>query len=471
MSCTTCSLTFTDGPKSGTSENYEGIWLVDENSIWVFFLQEPIEDWASLPILGTDSIFVAHMVVGWFSMTEGKYTSPRVTVEFYPEREARDVKDEVEDVLMGEDEEKAVGEKLLEEEIVEENVEEEIVEENVEDEEKAFEEEARAALVYFASFFDTLNSVSATILQICTSANEGRLMITKEGRCRLKFLNDTVDLISKLVSSQPRTIRFFQPFVFLLQNIGRRMKDILEMLGKIEISTATITDNFDIFELKLRGQLEEMKTLFPPNATSLVSPVSIISNKAARAVWLKSFGNVHYTTFDNLILMLNIEIIQTGGEKLSTDMKMYLRYLVNFPADDVITTYKFNQLVCLFGLDDFEKNFRRLAEKKGFCGLINRIQAYEILTMSSHPLPLLVRMSRTDPHFLAFSYKDAKGKISHRVNKDSHGQPIQVEKFIRDKFPHHTLVNMQLNLEKIFGENPSTRSLLEYASELSGYYH
>ena len=461
MSCTTCSLTFTDGPKMGTSVCYEGTWLMNENEMWFFFLEAPV-NWTTLSILDTDLIFGDGLVIGWYSLTEGEYTPRAFRVA--EAMSGEDVMEafgkclkvlDAEDVLVGEDDKKAV--------------EKEILDENVDEEEKALEEEDCSAL---GSFVNISSSVSATILQICTSANEGRLMIAKEGRCRLKFLNDTVRLISDLVSSQPLATRIFQPFVFLLQNIGRRMSDILEMLRKIDERKATITNNFDIFELKLREQLEEMKTLFPPNAASLVSPTSIISDKVARAAWLNSFGNIHFTTFDNLVKMLiKYKMIHCIGGESSPPTEMYLRYLVNFPADDVISTYKFNHLVCLFGLRDFEENFRYLTEKKGFCGLINRIEAYEILTVSPHSLPVLVRMSRTEPHFLAFSYKDAKGKIFHRVNKDSYGHPIQVEEFIRDKFPHHTLVDMKLNLEKIFGENPLTRSLLEYASESAGYCH
>ena len=324
---------------------------------------------------------------------------------------------------------------------------------------------------YLSTFFKMQGSVSSCIIDICSLADQGHLGLTKEGRCRLKFLDDTVKLITKLVSFQTSDVRLFTPFAILLQNISNRMKDVLATLGKIKNVQTTITENFDIFELKLRAHWEEMMSLFPPGAASLASPVVVISDLNARKMWLTSFGDAYYTTFNKFISMVDTEMVMDGKEKLTDRMKECLRYLINFPEDDVITTYKFNQLICLFGLEDFEKNFQQLTERKGFCGLINRIQAYEILTTSPKPHPFLIRMSRTEPRFFAFSYKGKNGLVSHRVNKDNKGQPIQVEKFIRDNFFNYNLVDKQLYLDEIFGVGVSNSPLSEYASSYTGYIH
>jgi hypothetical protein len=323
---------------------------------------------------------------------------------------------------------------------------------------------------HLLSFFTVSTEVRNCIVTICEAANANHLPITKEDRCRLKFLDDTVKLIVELVNAQSQGARLTVPFAMLVKNISDRMDDVLVTLKRIEKLEMTLTDNFDIFELKLRSHWEEMTSLFPPNASLISSPWSIITDAEARDMWIRSFGDSYYITFDQLIKTVNTELVEDGGEELTERMVKCLRYLVNFPADDMITTYKFNQLICLFGLHDFRKNFQNLTEKTGFCGLINRIQAYEILTKSPDVFPFLFRMSRTEPRFFAFSYRNDKGQISHRVNKDKDGNPIQVEAFIQKYFPHHKIVDKRLDLDRIFDETSSTNPLSDYASS-AGYCH
>jgi hypothetical protein len=53
----------------------------------------------------------------------------------------------------------------------------------------------------------------------------------------------------------------------------------------------------------------------------------------------------------------------------------HLHYFLNFPADDMLTVYKWNLLLRLFGpYDQFTYNFRTLVLERGFLGLINRIK-------------------------------------------------------------------------------------------------
>jgi hypothetical protein len=50
---------------------------------------------------------------------------------------------------------------------------------------------------------------------------------------------------------------------------------------------------------------------------------------------------------------------------------------------------------------------------------LGRAQAQEILLLDSCPSSLLlIRFSRTEPEFLAFSYKDERGQIRHSLNKE-----------------------------------------------------
>jgi len=78
---------------------------------------------------------------------------------------------------------------------------------------------------------------------------------------------------------------------------------------------------------------------------------------------------------------------------------------------------------------------------------------------------VLIRFSRTEPEFLAFSYKDAdKGVINHQLNKNSQNELIPVEKFLKTHFKGFTLVNQQINLDSILD-----RTTISYAETMSGY--
>ena len=401
---------------------YEGTWLFMNSGLWFFILQTPIQVDYSLPLLDEDvEIDENCKIIGWYSRSDSRY----LAVEYKPS-------------------------------------------------------EFFYTPRYLISFFNTANSVLVSILSVCITEEGEFLNIKTEDRHRLQFLHDTVALISELVSSQPSMIKCFAPFEFLVKIIRSRMNDVLEVMGKIERSESPITENFDIFELKLRGYLEEIRSFFPLHTDSchsnsllcpsIISPSSVISNEEAKAAWLRSFGNVYYVNFDQFVKMIECEV--AGPEtKFSDSMKLHLRYLVNFPMDDVITAFKFNQLICLFGSNDFMQNFQQITETTGFCGLINRIQACEILNESPHPRPILIRLSRTEPQFLAFSYKNATGKICHSINRDKNGRPIKVDEFIRSRFTGCQFVDKQLDIQKIFNgysEN-SEYHLSDYSLSTGGY--
>jgi hypothetical protein len=50
-----------------------------------------------------------------------------------------------------------------------------------------------------------------------------------------------------------------------------------------------------------------------------------------------------------------------------------------------------------------------------------------------------MRFSRTEPEFLAFSYKNSRGQIGHQINRDDQGDIIPIETFIAKRFPGYAL--------------------------------
>jgi hypothetical protein len=84
---------------------------------------------------------------------------------------------------------------------------------------------------------------------------------------------------------------------------------------------------------------------------------SLIEDPQARALWETSFGaDTEYVTFQTFDKKL-IEP-QFGAQASSRAFQAAIRYMVNFPADDMVTTYKWNLLTRLFGpFDQFIENF------------------------------------------------------------------------------------------------------------------
>ena len=317
--------------------------------------------------------------------------------------------------------------------------------------------------------------ITSLILSICTAANQKQFSLNKEDRSRLQFLKDTVDLLTDYVSSQEEAILSFEPYDRLLGLLGDRMDEVYLMLQRIKNRTSSMTANFDIFELKLRGHLDELKSMFPIGDSSVVyNPSFVIADEGARCAWLRHFGpNVYMVPFEKFLSMLEAEgIVASNASPARERFVLFLRYFVNFPSDDLVTAYKWSVLIRLFGpFECFSQTFSEVVARRGFLGLVNRIKAYEMLTMHPQPRSLLIRMSRTEPQFLAFSYKNSEGQIGHQINKDREtGLPIPVSQFIRKKFSHYTLINKTIDIEQILGSSKeSGNSLSEYASAATGY--
>jgi len=240
------------------------------------------------------------------------------------------------------------------------------------------------------------------------------------------------------------------------------------MLDRILSKQSVITPNFDIFELILRRYLQQLKWMFPIGKVEF-PPSKLIADQKAREVWEHYVGEdkyfINFDEFYDLVVSEEIKKIVSGPWDKKR-FKQFYSYFVNFPDDSLMSTYKWNLLMKLFGpFDSFGLNFSKVAFGQGFVGLVNRIQAQEILTLQYEKKSVLIRFSRTEPEFLAFSFKDTeKGIIGHQLNKNSNNQLIPVEQFLQTHFKGFTLVNQQINLNAILG-----RPMVNYAETLSGY--
>ncbi|MDP2437800.1 MAG: hypothetical protein Q8P67_18825 [archaeon] len=300
--------------------------------------------------------------------------------------------------------------------------------------------------------------------------------ITRENRARLIFLTDTIDLILQYLNRQREETLSVRAYVAILNATRDQMCQTQEMITRIVRKRATMTPNFDIFELTLRRYQGQLAQMFPAQGESsavIHSPSTLIIDLEARAIWEQAFGHYcYFVSFDTFIQdIVDKQIFRDRLPANAHIFKQFLRYFLNFPVDDMVTTYKWNTLTRLFGpYREFATNFSTYALTQGFLGLTNRINAYEILTLKHTRRVLVIRLSRTEPEYLAFSYKNSKGEIGHQVNKDKSGQPIPIGVFLKQRFPGYERVDEKLDIVAILGKTNSS-TLCDYADGSYGYIH
>ncbi len=312
----------------------------------------------------------------------------------------------------------------------------------------------------------SLESIISLICQVTTSMEQGVLSCNSNDRARIRFLWDTVLKISSHVSAQSKERRDSILFKVLLKIINKRMLDIETVLKKIQDGKLWFTANFDMLEMVMRGHLEELVALFP-NGYETPCPIDIIEDEDAATLWVYQFGvDTYYVEFDTIVQKLGDMGFITSTKKMTP----YLRYFLDFPGDNIVTIFKWNQLIRLFGpLMQFNANFELVTMGMGFMGMTNRIHAHELLRGMPGEKLFLTRMSRTEPSFFAFSYKNSQGMICHRVNKNTNGDIVPIMEFIQKTFPTYSCVNKKLDIESLTNHRSGFITLIDYISEDRGY--
>jgi hypothetical protein len=315
-------------------------------------------------------------------------------------------------------------------------------------------------LIFLSEAIETLdNEVEAYFGMINVTINQifAKKMASSEDRSRLSFLRDTISMLNEHFKNQHISVKILGQYEEYKKLIFMRLHDVYNIVNRYLHGEIAITSNFDIFELKMRGYLQELRALFPLDSTVEILPMpsSLILEQEPRDMWIKHFGGEKYfISFEEYVKMLEDEEMCQFGEERYETFKMFLKYFLNFPSDELISPYKWNSLLRLFGpFDRFCENFMNIVTKRGFLGLINRVEAYEILTMRHINRSLLIRLSRTEPGFFAFSYRNSDGHIGHLINRGDNGEVVNVDDFIASKFPNYQLINSSLNIEAIIFRN------------------
>lgn len=306
--------------------------------------------------------------------------------------------------------------------------------------------------------------------------------LSRQSRERLDFLFNTLKLLQDFtqmhikeqywihMSDTALTSR-------LLKHTLTQLIDTSIMLTHLETRQMKMTVNFDIFELILRRYYEEIKVMLPlqhPTAPSrTLDPLAIvftpmdvcekpvvldelskceqevddprlavITNPEDLAFWKQHVGNTCHCSFNHFCQVINCNF------ETPRHFQNYFSYLFNFTDDNLMTTYRYQSFVNMFGPIRFALiNFKTYVMGNGFVGLVNMLKSEEII----HELrpkvdTVLIRFSRQQSLLLAFtSYNCQTCTIEHRRNVTSDGKVIPIATFLKEQYPGYLMANIRIS--------------------------
>jgi hypothetical protein len=248
------------------------------------------------------------------------------------------------------------------------------------------------------------------------------------------------------------------------------------IISRIRDNPDLMTVNFDILDLSIRRYIDQLDYMFPASSsfrpaadscflapTCVEEASSIIKDENARGVWNKYVGkNIHsvdFSWFYERVLLVRFPLIQCDDV-----FRDFFSFFVNFPRDNMMTTYKWTVIIDQFGpFDEFPSNFKKYGCGFGFLGLMNCVEAEEHLTA---PNMFLLRFSRKEPEKLTFSFKIMNGAhgVVCRHKRKPCGVPISL--FINQHFNPRRFFPVEKRLE----DHATQLDNLEQYCESSGYF-
>lgn len=236
----------------------------------------------------------------------------------------------------------------------------------------------------------------------------------------------------------------------------------------IDVRPTSMTVNFDILDLAIRRYMRQITFMFPngdikypacfnrPGETAS----SLIKDEDAKKLWDKYIGAntycVNFSYFYTTVMAQNTPCYVNDPL-----FKSMFAFFVNFPADNMMTPYKWAVIIDQFGpFDEFAENFRKYCSGYGFLGLINCVEAEHLIPS---PNMVLLRFSRKEPEKLTFSFKVIQNgnTICRHKRKPFH---CPLRKYIQDNFHPYVFSFVRKRIQL-----PNTPKTLHEYINFNGY--
>jgi len=327
--------------------------------------------------------------------------------------------------------------------------------------------------------WDQMLCILSKNIYICDDIISKQHMLKRKFSARVKLLQETLnelaDRVKNRLANRIQAHYNVDCYYHTSNVLLALLRESNGIITRINDNPSTITVNFDMLDLSIRRYMHQLEYMFPTGNTLLstdnscfCAPVSIeaassiIKDASARYAWEKYVGpSVHSVDFswfyENVLLR---SFPRFANDDIFRD---FFSFFVNFPRDNMMTTYKWAVIIDQFGpFDEFPDNFRKYGCGHGFLGLINCVEAEEHL---SDPNMFLIRFSRKEPEKLTFSFKmTSDNTLVCRHKRKSCGIPIK--EFIAQHFNPRKFCPVHKRLE----ENITHFSSVEQYCESSGYF-
>ena len=173
------------------------------------------------------------------------------------------------------------------------------------------------------------------------------LLPRKKYQTRIKFLTETLgDLTaaSRNRLENKKEAHYNVESYYMMSNVLlSQLYDSNGIVSRIRENPAAMTVNFDILDLSIRKYIRQLDSMFPvlnAGPQPHILPSHVIKDEKARYVWEKFVGKNQYHAdftefYDNVLLSVFPQLQHDSGR-----FRDIFRFFVNFPRDNMITTYK-----------------------------------------------------------------------------------------------------------------------------------
>lgn len=183
---------------------------------------------------------------------------------------------------------------------------------------------------------------------------------------------------------------------------------------------------------------------FTHSFDTITRPALLIRESLGRKFWEREFGNDNCVPFslfeEKLFVHWNI-----AKREEKESLNRVLSFLLNFPQDNLVTTYKWDAFLGQWGsFTNLLDNLRLVALQPGFLGVMNGKQAEMLLSSLPQGQEFALIRFSSSSKTLSIAYMSSSG-----VRHERKPPLVDLQQFLRRSLENRSLVPMTLRWDKI----------------------
>lgn len=267
-------------------------------------------------------------------------------------------------------------------------------------------------------------------------------------RVRINFLEESINQLNDVFNESINSINinsskgFWDCYCMIILRISITLLMAAEYFDEVKNGKLRISVNSDIYDLILVRYIHQIRCMIK----YIDDPSAVIEDEEGRTFWKSKFGNRYYITYKEFQTAAKT-VLECYEKDSELALWACIKFMINFPKDDIITPYKFHLLICHFGpLSELVNNILTYCIKGGgFVGYVNMYGARDILLGKSNDY-FLIRFSRKEPTNLTITYNcSSNTRKPHQISLKKFLEQHNFRKPIPDKIALKELKKMTLN--------------------------